>query len=237
MESLEPMPEMNEAPKLVIGASGQTGRRVVKSLLAKGFKVRALVRNQEKARTLREFLNNAEGLEDRLEFVEGDPLDQTQLLKATLGVDKVLTNLGGTPGATEEERESIEHYFMIKLVQAAGENGVDQIVLCSSMGTESPEAIPRLEKILRAKRRGEIILENSGLTYTIVRPGGLHNNPGGQAVGLARHLEGFGAISRDDVAEVMVQAILQPASRNRVVEIVNAETGLPANSDELYSQP
>lgn len=230
------MPETNEAPKLVIGASGQTGRRVVKNLLEKGFKVRAFVRSQEKAQTLREFLNNGDGLADCLEFVLGDPLDQTQLLGATQGVDKVLTNLGGTPGTTEEERESIEHYFIIKLAQAAGQSGVEQIVLCSSMGTETPEAIPRLEKILQAKRRGELALENSGLVYTIVRPGGLHNSPGGQPVNLARHLSGFGAISRDDVAEVMVQAILQPDSRNRIVEIVNDETGLPATSDELYSQ-
>lgn len=226
-------------PKLVIGASGQTGRRVVKSLLEKGFKVRAFVRNQEKAQALHDFLNSGEGesYNDRLEFFQGDPLDQSQLMGATRGVDKVLTNLGGSPSTTEEEREAIEHYFLIKLIQAAGQNGVQQIIMCSSMGTENPEAIPRLAKILQAKRRGELVLEKSGLAYTIIRPGGLHNNPGGQPVNLARHLNGFGAISRDDVAEVMVQAVVQPAAGNRIVEIVNYETGLPANSADLYSQP
>jgi len=105
------------------------------------------------------------------------------------------------------------------------------------MGTETPAAIPRLAKILEAKRRGEIILEKSGLDYTIVRPGGLHNNPGGEPVSLARHLPGFGAISRDDVAEVMVQAVLQPAARNRIVEIINDGSGLKASSPDLFSQP
>lgn len=231
------MPETNDSPTLVIGASGQTGRRVVKILLAKGFRVRAIVRNQEKAQFLRGYLNGAGIQDDRLELVIGDPLNQAELLGATVGVDKVLTNLGGTPGMGAEDREAIEHYFIAKLVQAAEQNGVGQIVLCSSMGTETPEAIPRLEKILQAKRRGELVLENSGLGFTIVRPGGLHNSPGGQPVALARHLAGFGAISRDDVAEVMVQAILQPAALNRIVEIVNDETGLPPDSDTLYSQP
>lgn len=232
------MPQSNETPKLVIGASGQTGRRVVKSLLEKGFKVRAFVRSQEKAQFLRGYLIGA-GVsdDDRLEFVIGDPLDQTELLGATQGVDKVLTNLGGTPNMSTEDRESIEHYFIVKLVQAAGQNGVGQVVLCSSMGTEMPDAIPRLAKILEAKRRGELVLENSGLNFTIVRPGGLHNSPGGQPVALARHLQGFGAISRDDVAEVMVQAIIQPAALNRIVEIVSDDTGLPANSEDLYTLP
>lgn len=222
---------------LVAGASGQTGRRVVKSLLDKGFKVRAFVRSQAKARELLDYLGQADIPPETLEFVVGDPLDQTQLLGATAGVSAVLTNLGGSTNTTQEEREAIEHYYLVKLVQAAAQNGVGQIVLCSSMGTETPQAIPRLASILEAKRRGEQVLEKSGLDFTIVRPGGLHNNPGGQPVGLARHLTGFGAISRDDVAEVMVQAVLQPAARNRIVEIINDEAGLPAGSPDLFSQP
>jgi uncharacterized protein YbjT (DUF2867 family) len=224
---------------LVVGASGQTGRRVVKSLLAKGFGVRAFVRSQAKAAELQAYLGLAEipAPAESLEFVVGDPLDQTQLFGATVGVKAVLTNLGGSINTTTEEREAIEYYYLVKLTQAARQNGVGQIVLCSSIGTETPEAIPRLAKILAAKRRGEIILEESGLNFTIVRPGGLHNNPGGEPVSLARHLTGFGAISRDDVAEVMVQAVLQPAARNRIVEIINDEAGLKANSPDLFSQP
>ena len=232
------MPSSHEAPALVLGASGQTGRRVVKSLLEKGFRVRAMVRSQERAAFLRGYLNGAGVAEGgQLDLVVGDPLDQDQLLDATRGVGKVFTALGGTITTTAEEREAIEHHYIVKLVQAAAQNKVDQLVLCSSIGTETPEAIPRLETILRAKRRGEVVLENSGLAYTIVRPGGLHNSPGGQLVSLSRRLGHFGAISRDDVAEVMVQAILQPAACNRIVEIVSAENGLPANSPELYDQP
>jgi uncharacterized protein YbjT (DUF2867 family) len=235
MESSAAMP--GKGLFLVIGASGQTGRRVVKSLLAKGLKARAFVRNREKAQELRDYLASVEIPTENLEFIVGDPLDETQLLGAMAGVEAVLTSLGGNVGTTREERETIEHFYLVKLTQAAGQNRVGQIVLCSSMGTETPEAIPRLEKILQAKRRGELILEKSGLPYTIVRPGGLHNSPGGQPVTLARHLAGFGAISRDDVAEVMVQAVLQPEACNRIVEIVNAETGLPANSPDLFNQP
>ena len=104
---------------LVVGASGQTGRRVVKSLLAKGLGVRAFVRSQAKVVELQDYLGLDEIPADNLEFVVGDPLDQPQLLGATVGGKAVLTNLGGGINTTTEEREAIEHYCLVKLTQAA----------------------------------------------------------------------------------------------------------------------
>jgi uncharacterized protein YbjT (DUF2867 family) len=114
--------------------------------------------------------------------------------------------------------------------------GVQHFVLCSSMGVEIPEMIPPLAEILRQKRRGELALEHSGVPFTIVRPGGLTDQLGGGGVAIARTLPSFGMIARDDVAEVMVQALLQPEAKNKIVEIINVPDAGPASRPGLFAE-
>ena len=80
-----------------------------------------------------------------------------------------------------------------------------------------------------------VALEGSGVPFTIVRPGGLTDAPGGGGVAIARTLPGFGTISRDDVAEVMTQALLQPEAKNKIVEIINDPDAPPANRPHLFA--
>jgi uncharacterized protein YbjT (DUF2867 family) len=58
---------------------------------------------------------------------------------------------------------------------------------------------------------GENTLRSSGVPYTIVRPAGLSNAPGGQSeliIGQGDHpLKGRAQISRADVARVCVEAL------------------------------
>jgi uncharacterized protein YbjT (DUF2867 family) len=78
--------------------------------------------------------------------------------------------------------------------------------------------------ILLWKRKAEEYLINSGLTYTIVHPGGLTLDEGGQRellMGVDDALIGPDVprtrrrIPRADVAEVCVQSLLLPGARNR----------------------
>lgn len=73
------------------------------------------------------------------------------------------------------------------------------------------------------------------MPFTIVRPGGLTDDAGGSPISIARTLHGFGTISRADVAEVLVQALLQPAALNKIVEIVSNPQGMPADSPQLFT--
>ena len=53
-------------------------------------------------------------------------------------------------------------------------------ILLSCAGTSAEERDPTvLEKLLSFKRRGEAVLRQSGLGYTIVRPGPMVEEPGG----------------------------------------------------------
>ena len=75
------------APKkvLVAGATGQTGRLIVSKLLASGYEVRALVRDEAKARQL---------LGDKVEIVQGDIKDPATLAAAFAGTDAVISAVG-----------------------------------------------------------------------------------------------------------------------------------------------
>ncbi len=212
-------------PILVFGATGLTGIQVVKSLQNKGFKVRAVVRDPQKA-----LAKSGAGVD----ILTLDLKDTAELNKALAGVQVIISALGSQNTKDPDEKEQVEHIFVANLAVAAREAGIEHIVMCSSIGADKPEKFPFIEAVLRAKAKGEAALWNSGVTYTIVRPGGLNNNPGGQGVLLKESLDVGGMISREDVAEVMVQAILQPASHNRVVEIINQPDAPVAGRPDLY---
>lgn len=201
-----------EGTVLVLGANGETGKRVVANLHAKGISVRAMVRDATKA----------EGLaSSTTEIFVGNVLNLDDLRRAMSGCRALISTLGTKALNNPAEIEAIDYTAIIHAIQIAKEVGLDHFILCSSIGTDNPEAIPFLAAPLRAKRRAEEALLASGLSYTIVHPGGLRNDPGGQGV-LVSHtpLRGGTSITRDDVAEVLVQALLQPEARNASVYIL-----------------
>ena len=218
------MPDFN-GPVLVLGATGETGKLVVKSLQAKHIPVRVLVRDENKTR---EFQS------DGIEIIVGDPLNSHDEQRALTGVKAAISVLGTRSPDDLNTIESVENQAISNLIQAAKAAGVEHIVLCSSMGTTTPDQIPFLANILRGKRRGEIALIESGIPYTIVHPGGLRNDEGGQGVLVKDTLQGFGTIARADVAEVLVQALLQPDAHNRSVDIINDPDQGPADREGLF---
>lgn len=211
---------------LVVGASGQTGRQTVKALRRHGFGVRALIRNEAQRSELES---------DGAQVVIGDVTREEDARNAMAGVQAVISALGSKgPMSDKAHIELIEYTTIAELAMLAKESGVSHFVMCSSMGVEIPDMVPPLAEILRQKRRGELALEASGVAYTIVRPGGLIDDAGGKPIAIARTLHGFGTIPRADVAEVLVQALLQPAALNTIVEIVSDDTGRQANDAGLY---
>ncbi len=210
---------------LVLGATGGTGQQVVASLRRKGIPTRILVRDIGKTRPFEPL---------KVSTVVGSVLHEVHLEAACMGITAVINTLGTRNIRDLEEVEAVEHTVMANLVDIAQRRQIQHIITCTSMGTTYPEIIPFLTHVLRAKRRGEIVLEQSGLPFTIVRPGGLTDEAGGQKVLLKPEIGMSGSISRTDVAEVLVQALLQPAAQNRIVEIINHAQGVLADDPGLF---
>jgi uncharacterized protein YbjT (DUF2867 family) len=81
------------------------------------------------------------------------------------------------------------------------------------------------DNVLDWKFRGEEALRASGVPYTIVRPGGLTDEPGGRrSVVFRQGDEGAGTIPRADVARVCVAALGSVAALNKTFEISSGDT-------------
>ncbi len=211
---------------LVVGATGETGPHVVRILQQHGIPVRALVRSAEKADAIK-----GAGVDIRI----GDLGTDISLAPIMEGVQGVISVLGSRALGDPELRDKIEYQAVVNLVDAAKQAGVQHFVFTTSSSTEHPERIPFLTEMLRVKRRAELYLIDSGLPYTIVRPGGLVNDPATNDVRVGRGDTITGRISRADVAQVLVQALLQPEALNQIVEIVSEPGAGAADRPSLFA--
>lgn len=205
---------------LVAGASGGTGRQILRALANTDYTVRALTRSESKESRLREL-----GAD---EVVVGDLLDAATASNAVKGCDAVLCAVGTPPGIADFlGEEVVDGEGVVNLVNAAVAADVERFVLESSIGVgDSREMMPAplrfvLYRRLVAKNHAEAWLRSSGIDYTIVRPGGLTDDPPTDEVFVG---EGgttvSGRISRADVARLMVAALDTPESTNRTFEVV-----------------
>jgi uncharacterized protein YbjT (DUF2867 family) len=216
---------------LVAGASGRTGQEVVKLLIARGYHVRALVRDATAA---------ADMFAGKAQIAVGDVRDAAQIEPAMRGVRFVVSAVGSnTRKDPTDNPQAVDFGGVRNLVAAARAANVEQFVLISAMGVTDPDHYLNkiLDNVLLWKLKGENALRASGLGYTIVRPGGLTDEPGGRH-GI-RVMQGDspeqGLIPRADVAIVCVQALGNPAAINRTLEILSDETQSPPAGTDFFA--
>jgi uncharacterized protein YbjT (DUF2867 family) len=185
---------------LVLGATGGTGRQIVRQALARGYEVTALVRSPEKARDLA-----------GAKLVVGDARDEATLREALKGQDAVVSALG-TPVSPFREVTLLSAATRA-LVGAMKAEQVSRLVCITGMGAGDSAGhggplfdrliFPLLlRKIYADKDRQEAIIRDSGLDWIVVRPAVLNDKPGRGTVRTLTDLAGFhgGAVSREDVA-------------------------------------
>jgi uncharacterized protein YbjT (DUF2867 family) len=198
---------------LVVGATGQTGRLIVSDLQQAGYRVSAFVRDAEKARKL---------LGDDVQLFTGDVKDAASIAPAMQNADAVISAIGAR-GAKGPDRPEIIDYLGVKnLADAAASAGVKHFVLLSSMGvTHEDHPLNKMfGNVLVWKGKGEQALRDSGVPYTIVRPGGLVNEAAdqGRITLVQGDPRGQVVIPRADVATVCVEALRNPESINKTLE-------------------
>ena len=237
-----------DGPVLVVGATGNTGRRVVEQLRARGVAVRAASRKPDKMRAL--------GIEAAgAELVALDVLDPESISSAMAGVSAVVCCTGFTPSLNfkKDNPAKVDHVGTDNLVAAAvAEKGVKRFVLVTSLLTNAKAAgqadndnykfLNALGGVLDEKLAAELNLRGSGLDYTIVRPGGLSNEPEsvtgpvivrGEDTTFGLPTDPGREISRDTVAAVCVEALFASGASKRVVEIV-ASPDAPKTGPETW---
>lgn len=152
------MPQRNPADAvLVIGATGNVGRQVVRQLLEAGVPVRAMVRNPDTA-----------GLPGDAEVVAGDLTDPTTVAAAAQGTRAAFL---AWPFFTSEAAPAV--------LKALGPD-VRHVVYLSSAGADQADGPVRFHYELEQQIR------NSGLEWTFLRPSGFATNTLGWADQISR---------------------------------------------------
>jgi uncharacterized protein YbjT (DUF2867 family) len=204
----------------VAGATGRTGRWIVEELRclrqaepSRNIPVRALVRDVQLAKTI---------LSPDIELVTGDILKQDSIFTALDDSTVVFSALGAKPNFDPTGPFQADYLATRNLVDAAVARKVEHIVLVSSICvSQFFHPLNLFWLVLFWKKQAEEYIQKSGITYTIVRPGGLKDEDNSDPIVMegADKLSG-GSISRRKVAQVCVASIFEPAARNKIIEVV-----------------
>jgi uncharacterized protein YbjT (DUF2867 family) len=212
----------------VAGATGATGQRVVQILCDRQIAVRALVRDLEKARNL---------FPAAVELVQGDVSTADTLATAMADCDAIICATGAKPSFDPTGPYQVDYLGTKNLVNAAKSQNINKFVIVTSLCVSKLfHPLNLFWLILYWKQQGEYYLKNSGLNYTIVRPGGLKNEPTAGPLVMSKADTLFeGSIPRQKVAEVCVEALFLTAAENKVVEVICQSTATSKNWEELFA--
>ncbi|MEM8807704.1 MAG: SDR family oxidoreductase [Cyanobacteria bacterium P01_G01_bin.38] len=213
---------------LVVGATGQTGYRIVKQLVEKGIPVRAVVRDLTKAKEL---------LPKEVEVVTGDVLEPSTIRAAISDCTVLVCATGAQPSLDVTGPYKVDYEGTKNLVDVAKEAGIEHFVIVSSLCVSKFfHPLNLFWLVLYWKKQAEDYLQSSGLNYTIVRPGGLRSEDSSDPIIMAPADTLFeGSIPRQKVAQVCVAALSQPEANNKIVEIVTRENAKQQEMQALFA--
>ncbi|UJH90445.1 SDR family oxidoreductase [Antarcticibacterium sp. 1MA-6-2] len=201
---------------LIIGATGSTGKRVIEILKSsQSFEPVAMIRKKEQ----QEMFDDME-----VQWVMGD-LEQ-EVDQAFKGVDKVIFAAGSGGETGEDKTIAVDQEGAMKVIDAAKKANVKKFVMLSAMGADDPSQHEKLKVYLEAKHKADEHLKNSGIPFTILRPGALTDDLGLAKVKLAEKLNETGEISRDDVAFLLVMSLADPLVKNKVIEALEGKESI-----------
>ena len=212
----------------IAGGHGRVARLLTRRLVQTDDRVRALIRNPAHAPAV-----TADGAAPVVvDLEQAEPSTVADLIR---GCDAVVFAAGAGPGSGAARKETVDYGAAVRLIDAAKAAGVGRYVMVSAMGTDAPPATDDVFSVyLRAKARADQALMDSGLDWTVVRPGRLTDDPGTGQVTAARHVRRR-AISREDVAAALAAVVHEPATAGVIFELVGGETPIAEAIASLVS--
>ncbi|MFV8837422.1 SDR family oxidoreductase [Salinimicrobium soli] len=209
---------------LIVGATGSTGIRIIEILNnSQSFEPVAMIRKEEQKAMFDDM---------EVKWVLAD-LEQEDFSAALKGIKKVIFAAGSGGDTGPEKTTEVDEKGAIKIIDAAKKAKVKKFIMLSSMGADEPSKNPDLEHYLKAKAEADKHLRESGLNYTILRPGRLSDDMGTGKVELAPKLGKMGEIPRDDVAFLLIMSLADPLVQNMTFEAIEGEEPIKSAMIEL----
>ena len=128
------------------------------------------------------------------------------------------------PGSGAERKQTVDLGAAVKLMEA----GVTRYVMVSAINADRPENVPeQMRPYYDAKAEADRRLEESGLDFTIVRPGLLTNDEGTGLVDAGPEVQ-RAEIPRDDVAAVLAEVLVADNTIGKTFNLVAGDTPVDA---------
>jgi len=202
---------------LITGATGTLGRQVARRAIDEGHQVRCMIRSLAKASFLKEW---------GAELVKADLCKPATLALALEGVDAVIDVATARPTDSLSIRQ-VDWDGKVALIQAASAAQVQRFIFFSILDAEQYPQVPLME----VKHCVEMFLAESGLNYTILRPGGFFQGLIGQyaipilekqPVWVTGESSPIAYMDTQDVARFAVAALQAPATEGKTFPVVGS---------------
>jgi uncharacterized protein YbjT (DUF2867 family) len=204
----------------IAGGHGKIGRRLARLLVARGDRVRGLIRNPAHSDDLRD-----DGSEPVVCDVETAGVDE--VAAAIAGADAVVFAAGAGPGSGAERKLTIDRDGAVKLLRAAETAGAERYVMVSSIGADDPPDDDDVFSVyLRAKAEADRELMGSDRAWTIVRPAYLRDDPGTGRVRIQTEPLRDGEVPRDDVAAVLAAVLHEPRAARHLLYLRSGDESI-----------
>lgn len=204
----------------IIGANGKVGKNLIDVLNEKNeHEVTVGLRKEEQFSYFEEqgakavYLN----LEDNVEAIA----------QAISDADVVVFSAGSGGSTGADKTLAIDLDGAVKAAQAAEEKSVKQFIMVSTVQADMPESWSEdMKPYFIAKHYADRLIIESGLNFTILRPGNLSDEKGTGKVTTDEETYKTATISREDVARVIYKAIGNEGAYNKVIPLLEGNDSI-----------
>lgn len=204
----------------IIGANGKVGKNLINVLNEKNeHEVTVGLRKEEQFSYFEKqgakavYLN----LEDNVEAIA----------LAISDADVVIFSAGSGGSTGADKTLAIDLDGAVKAAQAAEEKSVKQFILVSTVQADMPESWSEdMKPYFIAKHYADRLIIESGLNFTILRPGNLSDEKGTGKVTTDEETYKTATISREDVARVIYKAIGNEGAYKKVIPLLEGNDSI-----------
>jgi uncharacterized protein YbjT (DUF2867 family) len=201
---------------VIAGGHGKIALHLERALADSGHRVVALIRKRDQDSDVREA-----GAEPLLCDIE----QEDDLSHYVQGADAVVFAAGAGPGSGPERKRTVDLGGALKLIDACRRTGIRRYAMVSTIGADDPSSGPeQMRPYLEAKAEADRRLEDSGLDWTIVRPGRLTDDPGTGRVRITTDMSARGEVPREDVARVLAAVLGHNGSIGKTFVLLAGDT-------------
>lgn len=203
----------------VVGANGQIGKHLVDLLKdSPDHTVRAMIRKEDQRK---HFEKN--GIEAAVVSLKGTV---DEIANAAKGCDAIVFTAGSGGSTGADQTLLIDLDGAVKTIEAAENLGINRFIMVSAFQANNRENWNEaIKPYYVAKHYADRALLQSDLNYTIIRPGGLVNEPGTGKVTAAEELE-RGSIAREDVARTILASLTEENTYKRSFDLISGDTAI-----------